>query len=264
MIQTAIEAAFEAGTVLMKYLGKTKHIEFKDDREVDLVTEADKAAEAKILEIIRRNHPKHAILTEEAGAFDSDSDYKWVIDPLDGTTNFAHGLRLFSVSIGLERDGEIIAGVVYNPATEELYHAEKGGGAFLNKQPIRVSSIGKVERSVLVTGFPYNVRENPDFCHERFVAFLQNVQAIRRFGSAALDAAFVACGRLEGFWEVALKPWDKAAGTLLIQEAGGMVSDFYGGEHELYKPQFLGSNGLVHSQMIEILAQAEALQITTK
>lgn len=263
MIHTAIEAAQEAGKILTTWLGKSINIEFKDERKVDLVTIADKQSEEKILEIIRRKYPKHEILAEESGKHSTDSDYKWIIDPLDGTTNFAHGLQLYSVSIALAYKEEIVAGVVYNPSTNEMYTAELGGGAFLNGKPIHVSSVDTVERGCLVTGFPYNVRENPDFCHERFIAFLQRVQALRRFGSAALDAAFLAAGRLDGFWEVALKPWDKAAGSLLITEAGGTISNFEGGPHDIYGPQFLASNGSIHAQMVEILHDATKLKIIT-
>ncbi len=263
MIHTAIEAAREAGVILRNHFGKLRHIEFKDSRNVDIVTEADKASEARIIELIRRKYPKHSILAEEGGTYGGESDYRWIIDPLDGTTNYSHGLWLYSISIALVRKNETIAGVVYCPSTNELFSAEKGGGAFLNGQPIRVSDVADIERSCIVTGFPYNVRENPDYCHERFVAFLQRVQALRRFGSAALDAAFLASGRLDGFWEVALKPWDKAAGELLITEAGGRVTNFDGGPHDLYGPQLLASNGLIHSQMVDILQSATSLRITT-
>jgi len=264
MIHTAIEAAREAGKILTNKIDFIQNIQFKDARKVDLVTEADTASEAKILEIIRRKYPKHQILAEESGSHESDSEWKWIIDPLDGTTNYAHGLRLYSISIALAKNDEIVAGVVYNPSTNEMYSAERGSGAFLNGQPIHVSTVDEIEQGCLVTGFPYNVRENPDFCHERFIAFLQRVQALRRFGSAALDAAFLAAGRLDGFWEVALKPWDKAAGQILITEAGGTVSNFDGGPHDLYGPQFLASNGLIHAQMLDILRSASQLRIISQ
>ena len=262
MIRVAIEAAREAGKILRNVLGKVKQIEIKQNQQFNLVTEADKAAEAKIIDIIRSHYPRHEILGEESGAHSTGSNVRWIIDPLDGTTNFTHGLPIFSVSIGVERDGEVIAGVVYDPMSDELFHAEKGAGAFLNQRPIRVSATADIEHAMLVTGFPYNIRENPDGCHERFITFLMKAQAIRRLGSAALDCAYVAAGRLDGFWEVALQPWDKAAGLLLITEAGGKVTNFRGGAHDLYALPFLGSNGLIHEQMVHILDQAQYLRIT--
>jgi len=262
MIVVARDAALEAGKILRHYLGKVRHIETKANQSGNLVTEADKGAEAKIIEIIRRRFPKHAILGEESGLHESSSAYKWIIDPLDGTTNFTHGLPIFSVSIAVECEGKVIAGVVYDPIREELFHAEAGVGAFLNNRPIHVSDVSDLSRAILVTGFPYNVRENPDYCHERFIAFLRQGQAVRRLGSAALDCAYVAAGRLDGFWEVALQPWDKAAGTLLITEAGGSVSAFDGSEHSIYDPPFLGSNGTIHSQMVEVLHHATSVRIS--
>ncbi len=261
MIETAIHAASEAGAILRSSLGSITHIEYKDDNPVNLVTEADKAAEACIIGIIRKRHPDHAILGEESGAHNTGSDHRWIIDPLDGTTNFAHGLPIFSVSIALEVAGTVICGVVYDPMRDELFHAELGGGAFLNGHPIHVSRQSDVRKALLVTGFPYNVGTNPDLCFERFIAFLRRVQAVRRLGSAALDAAYVATGRFDGFWEVALQPWDKAAGQLLITEAGGRISDFDGRPHDNYVPQFLGNNGLIHEQMLAILAEAHHLII---
>lgn len=260
MIQTALEAAHDAGKILLQHLGTVRHVEIKDNQAFNLVTEADKASEARIVEIIRRKYPKHGILAEEGGGSETDSPYKWLIDPLDGTTNFAHGLPLFSISIALEYEGHVIAGCVYDPVRGEMFHAEAGGGAFLNNRPIRVSEVSHLSKALLVTGFPYNVQENPDSCHERFISFLMHAQAVRRLGSAALDAAYVASGRMDGFWEVALQPWDKAAGQILIVEAGGRVTDFDGGMHDLYRPQFLGSNGQIHSQMIDVLRKSDRMK----
>ncbi len=259
LLQTAVEAAREAGKILMDHLGNVRTIEVKQGQQFNLVTEADKGAEKCIIDRIRRDFPDHAILAEESGALDADSGVKWVIDPLDGTTNFTHALPIFSVSIGIETRGEVTAGVVYNPASGELFHAEKGKGAFLNGKRIRVSSTADIERSLLVTGFPYDVRENPDFCMERFDAFVYEAHGIRRLGSAALDCAFVACGRFDGFWEVRLHPWDVAAGALMIREAGGRTTDFHGNAHSIYTPQFLGTNGLLHDRMTAILKSAENL-----
>lgn len=263
MIRVAIEAAREAGKLLRQHLGNVRRIETKMDQEFNLVTEVDRASEAKIVEIIRRHFPKHGILAEEGGASGKGAETVWIIDPLDGTTNFAHGLPIFSVSIAIEREGSVIAGVVYDPMRDELFHAEKGVGAFLNNRPIRVSASRELASSLLVTGFPYTVRENPQYCMERFLAFLYRARAVRRLGSAALDCAYVAAGRLDGFWEVALQPWDVAAGALLITEAGGRVSGFEGEAHSIYDLPFLGSNGMIHDQMIEVLRRAPSLRILT-
>ncbi len=256
MIDIAKEAAREAGKVLLQHLGNVRHIEIKDGQELNLVTEADKESEQRIIEIIAARYPDHSFLAEEGGTVQRASDYRWIIDPLDGTTNYAHGLPLFSVSIGLEYRGELVAGVVYNPVSSEMFTAETGGGAFLNGNRIVVSSTAELSRSLLVTGFPYNVKDNPDHMVERFQAFLMNARGIRRLGSAALDCAFVACGRFDGFWEVWLNPWDLAAGAVLVREAGGRTSDFEGNPHRLDVPQWVASNGLIHDQMLEILKHA--------
>ncbi len=261
MIRIAMEAAREGGAVLRRFLGRVRHIETKQNEQSNLVTEADKASEEVIVSIIRRHYPKHAILAEEGGASGDSLQTRWIIDPLDGTTNFTHAFPMFSVSIGVEQAGEIVAGVVYDPIRDEMFHAERGGGAFLNGKPIHVSTVDTLDRAMLVTGFPYNVRENPNYCHERFIAFLMHAQAVRRLGSAALDCAYVAAGRLDGFWEVALQPWDKAAGALLVTEAGGMISNFEGGPHDLFDPPFLGSNGRIHARMVDVLARARSLTI---
>lgn len=262
-LSIAKEAAVEAGKIILHHLGNLTNIEIKNNQQFNLVTEADKAAEQCIVDIIHRHFPDHKILAEERGAVDNDSDVKWIIDPLDGTTNYTHGLPIFSTSIGIEKAGEVIAGVVYNPAMNEMFYTEKGSGSFLNDHRIHVSSTTSLLRSLLVTGFPYNVHENPDFCLERFNTFVYEAHAIRRLGSAAIDCAYVACGRLDGFWEIWLHPWDVAAGALMIREAGGVTTDFYGNEHSIYKPQFLGSNGLIHQKMIEVLKKAEAVKTET-
>lgn len=260
-LDTAIEAARDAGAILRRFLGRIRTIEIKNNEPTNLVTEADKASEHRIIEVIRQRFPRHSILCEESGLHDQGSSHRWIIDPLDGTTNYTHALPLFSISIALEIDGVVDTGVVYDPTRDELFHATRGGGAFLNGRPIRVSSVTALQQAMLVTGFPYNVTENPDFCHERFLLFLQRAQAVRRLGSAALDAAYVAAGRLDGFWEVALQPWDKAAGVLLIEEAGGRVSAFDGSPHSLFSPPFLASNGGIHDDMVHILREAESVTI---
>jgi myo-inositol-1(or 4)-monophosphatase len=249
MVQVAVEAARVAGKFLKQNVGKIKTIEQKDGSERNLVTEIDKRSEEMIVEMIRKHFPSHEILAEERGSQGS-SKTKWIIDPLDGTTNFTHGLPVFCVSIGIEHDGEIIAGVIYDPNLDEIFTAEKGKGAYLNGRRMRVSQTQTLSKSLLVTGFPYNIAENPNHAVERFVNFLMKAQAVRRMGSAAIDLAYVACGRYDGFWEVALNPWDMAAGMLLVQEAGGTVTDFQGGKFSIYQKEILASNGLIQSEML--------------
>lgn len=256
MIQIAIEAALEAGKFLKYNVGKIRNIEKKHGEETNLVTEIDKQSEALIMKKIRQHFPSHAILGEESGSDNVSSDYKWIIDPLDGTTNYTHGLPVFCVTIGIEHQGEIIAGVTYDPNADELFTAEKGRGAYLNNKKIRVSSRNQLIDSLLVTGFPYNVKDNPDNVVQHFIHFLPVAQGVRRLGSAALDLAYVACGRLDGYWEVILNPWDKAAGILLVQEAGGKVTDFIGDEKNIiYTHNTLASNGNIHPLMLNVLHQ---------
>ncbi len=259
MLEVAIEAATAAGKYLKQNVGKIQSIERKMGQEKNLVTEIDKGSEEKIISYLRGHFPTHDILAEESGASKGrSSDYRWIIDPLDGTTNFTHGFPVFSVSIGLEYKGEIILGVIYDPNFDELFSAEKGSGAFLNGRKMRVSAVDTLIQSLLVTGFPYNIAENPNHAIERFIKFLVHAQAVRRMGSAAIDLAYVAAGRFEGFWEVALHPWDMAAGVLLVTEAGGKVSTFAGGDgFSVYQPEMLATNGHVHEAMAELLRRSE-------
>jgi myo-inositol-1(or 4)-monophosphatase len=254
MITVAIEAAQEAGHFLKSNVGKFRQLERKIGQETNLVTEIDKQSEALIVNKIRAHFPDHAILGEEGGSSAGTSEYKWIIDPLDGTTNFTHGLPLFCVTIGIEYRGEIIAGAIYDPNADELFTAEKGKGAFLNGTRIGVSKNETLINSLLVTGFPYTIKENPGNVIQHFTTFLPLAQGVRRLGSAALDLAYVACGRFDGYWEVYLNAWDKAAGILLVQEAGGMVTDFYNDPRDIiYQPNTLASNGIIHAQMLEVL-----------
>lgn len=254
MISVAIEAAKEAGAFLQASVGKFRQLERKIGQATNLVTEIDKQSEALIIKKIRSHFPDHAILGEEGGASAGSSEYKWIIDPLDGTTNFTHGLPLFCVTIGIEYKGEIIAGVIYDPNAEELFTAEKGKGAFLNGSRIAVSTSDSLINSLLVTGFPYNVNENPGKVIEHFTNFLPVAQGVRRLGSAAIDLAYVACGRFDGYWEVFLHPWDKAAGILLVQEAGGMVTNFSNNASDIiYQPNTLATNGIIHQHMLDVL-----------
>ncbi|HEY6950969.1 MAG TPA: inositol monophosphatase family protein [Bacteroidota bacterium] len=253
MLQLAIDAALEAGRFLKMNVGKIRQIEHKQGEERNLVTEIDKKAEQIIIDKIRQRYPQHDFLAEESGSHKTVSDYKWIIDPLDGTTNFTHGLRIFSTSIALEYKGEIILGVIYDPSADELFAAERGNGAYLNNKRIHVSATKRLMESLIVTGFPYDIRTNPFNAVEHFSNVLMESQAVRRLGSAALDLSYVACGRFDGFWEVTLNPWDMAAGVLFVEEAGGKFTNFKGFPSDIYTPNVLATNGLIHEQMVEVL-----------
>lgn len=250
MINDILEISQIAGEIVREGFGKNFQIEYKTN-EKNLVTEIDKKSEEAILEYISKKYPNHAILSEESGEHKNDSEYLWIIDPLDGTTNFAHGLPIFSVSIGLMKKNEIVAGVVYDVMQNIFYSAEKGSGAFANGNKITASNNDNLELSVLVTGFPYNVADNPDYAFERFTTLTKKARAVRRLGSAALDLCYVAKGVFDGFWEVSLFPWDICAGKLLVLEAGGSVTDFNGKEISVFAKQILASNKKVHQQMID-------------
>lgn len=256
MLSFAIQTARDAGRILVDRLGRALQVSNKGD--IDLVTEADLAAEKFIIDRIRSHYPRPAILAEESGASDDatiisgESEWKWIVDPLDGTTNYAHGYPCFCVSIGLERAGKIEIGVIYDPMRDEIFAAERGQGASLNSRRIRVSDVDDLNQAMLCTGFPYNVRERANFARD-FTNFTMQAQAVRRDGSAALDLAYVACGRFDGFWEDGLNAWDVAAGVLLIEEAGGRVTDYLGNRLDIYTPKVLASNGLVHEAMMSVL-----------
>jgi myo-inositol-1(or 4)-monophosphatase len=253
VLNFATQIAREAGNLLVQRLGVAK-ITSKGD--INLVTEADIAAENLIIEKIRSHYPQHGILAEESGEAilvgGKRSEWKWIIDPLDGTTNYAHGYPCFCVSIALEHNGELALGVVYDPMRDEMFAAERGHGATLNDRKIRVSTVDELNCAMLCTGFPYNVRERPDFARE-FAKFTMEAQAVRRDGSAALDLAYVACGRFDGFWEDGLNPWDIAAGALLIYEARGKITNFKDEPLDIYNEQVLASNGLIHDVMLRVL-----------
>jgi myo-inositol-1(or 4)-monophosphatase len=250
-LNVAISAAQAGANVLMAKFGKAIRVEHKG--EVDLVTEADQAAEAAIIAVIRQSFPEHDILAEEGDYGSRRSSYCWVIDPLDGTTNYAHGFPWFAVSVGLEVEGEVVVGVVLNPCNSELYIAEKGRGATLNGRSLSVSTIDKLDQSLLATGFPYDRKGAVANNYDNFVNFQQAAQACRRPGAASLDLACVAAGRFDGYWEMKLKPWDVAAGKLLVTEAGGSLSDFVGGPFDIYGCETVASNGLIQQAMIEVL-----------
>lgn len=251
-LPAARQAALEAGRFLLKGLSQTKKVTYKG--QVDLVTRFDRRSEEIIYDRLSRAFPGHSFLAEEEIRHDRDSDYCWLVDPLDGTTNYAHGLPVFCVSIALAFRNEIILGLVYDPNRKELYTATRGHGAFLNGKPIRVSRTRKLDRSLLATGFPYDVRTSQDNNLDHFANFAVRAQAIRRLGSAALDLCYVACGRFDGYWEKKLKPWDLAAGALLVEEAGGRVSDLAGKKFRLPGPHIVASNGYIHRPMLEILS----------
>ena len=248
-IHIAVGAAIQAGRIIMDGYGKALHVEAKQQH--DFVTEIDKRSEESIINYIKRAFPKHEILAEESGQGQNVSSYRWIIDPLDGTTNFIHGVPMFAVSIALEVDGELQIGVVYEPHRKELFRAEKGKGAFLNDRKISVSSTAERSRCLLATGFPFRDYALLDDYLRIFKAFMVQTSGIRRPGSAALDLCYLACGRFDGFWELNLKPWDIAAGTLIITEAGGQVTNFAGGTDFLYRGNVIGSNRVIHSWMLE-------------
>lgn len=255
MLNFAVQIARDAGLILTERMGR-KSLQVANKGVIDLVTEADLAAERFIIERIQSYYPRHAILAEESGttvSLERDSEFKWIVDPLDGTTNYAHGYPVFCVSIALERAGEVILGVIYDPVRDEMFAAERGEGATLNGRRIRVSEVEDLNRAMVCTGFPYDVRDRGDFARH-FAHFIMHAQAIRRDGSAALDLAYVACGRFDGFFEEGLRPWDVAAGVLLVAEAGGRITHFNGQPFDIYTPPILASNGLVHEAMRQVLA----------
>lgn len=252
MIRDIEQIAREAGEVVRNGFGKHLDIQFKTG-ESNLVTQIDKASELLIVNFVKKNYSSHGILAEEGSNVKGSSDYLWVIDPLDGTTNFAHGLPIFSVSIGVQKNNETIAGVIYDVMKDELYSAEKGSGAFLNGNKINVSKNSILTQSLLVTGFPYDINDNPEHAFERFTALTKASRGMRRLGSAAVDFCYVARGIFDGFWEIHLHPWDMAAGMLIVEEAGGKVTDFESNPTNIYTKKVLATNGLIHKDMIEII-----------
>lgn len=254
MITDLINIAKEAGSIIKEGFNKKLNIEFKSN-ESDLVTNIDKASEKLITDFVKKKYPSHGILAEEGGEIKNSSEYIWVIDPLDGTVNFAHGLPVFSVSIGLQKNNKTIAGVVYDVMQDILYSSEEGSGAYANSHKLNVSSNSNLSHSILVTGFPYNIAENPFNAIEKFDAFIKASRGMRRLGSAAIDFCYVAKGVFDGFWEVYLNPWDICAGKLIVEEAGGIVTDFEGKKIDIYSRQILASNGKIHDEMVEILSK---------
>lgn len=247
-LDIAIDIAREAGALLSDY--SRDRIGFELKGEFDLVTAADRASEKLIIERLRARCPGHSIVAEEGGGHESTSPYRWYVDPVDGTTNFAHGFPAYNVTLALEQSGELIAGVIFDPTRQELFAAERGAGASLNGEPIHVSNVARLEDSLVATGFPSQKRhQNVNIYFYYQLGMMTH--GVRRAGSAALDFAYVACGRLEAFWELGLKPWDMAAGILLVTEAGGRCSDMHGGPPSLYAPHVVADNSAIHQAILD-------------
>lgn len=252
LLETAITAGREAGALLLDYVKSGFRVEHKNP--INLVTDADRAAEECVIDRIRKHFPTHRFLAEERGRIEqSPSPYLWVIDPLDGTTNFAHGYPAYCVSIGLEYRDRCILGAVFDPSRDELFTAIEGRGTRLNGRPIHVSDTMALDNSLLVTGFAYDIRESPRNNLDHFVKFALKAQGMRRTGSAALDLCYVAAGRFDGFWEVQLNPWDMAAGSMIVQEAGGRLTNFCGNDLSIYGQELVASNGHIHQAMLQVL-----------
>ena len=253
MLKSTLVSAARAGAEqILHYFNGSFKISNKTGIN-NLVTEADHASEKAILAVIKSAYPDHQVLAEESGELLMDSTYKWIIDPIDGTVNFAHGIPLNCVSIGLEYEGEMILGAVYNPHMNEFFLAEKGKGATLNDKPIRVSDQTEAMHSCLVTGFPYTYLDTPNGPLDVFERFIRKGVPVRRLGSAAIDLCWVAAGRFDGFYEHKLEPWDSAAGYLIVEEAGGKVTDHEGNKFSVYQHKVLATNGKIHEQMVEII-----------
>ena len=254
LTEIAIEAAQLGGSVLIDYAQKGFEIHKKS--QINLVTEADLASEKAIVDKIRQMFPSHQILAEEKGLHTkSENPYKWIIDPLDGTTNFAHGFPMYNVSIGIEYDGTVLVGVVLDPTRNELFVARKGNGATINNNSIHVSTTPKLVDALLVTGFAYDIHTVADNNLKEFCEFSLRARGMRRTGTAAIDLCYIACGRFDGFWELKLNPWDTAAGKLIVEEAGGNVTNYNGDPYSIYGQDLIASNGLIHDEMVGVLQE---------
>ena len=247
----AVDLARKSGLLLKEKFNQTHEVHYKGD--INIVTEADKMSEDLIMDSISHQFPDHGILSEESPAVTGAGKIRWIIDPLDGTTNYAHSYPVFCVSIALEIEDKIVLGVIYDPMRDDMFVATRGKGVFLNEKKIAVSSVKNLSRSLLATGFPYDIRESKENNLDYFNAMAIKVQAIRRAGAAALDLAYLAAGRFDGFWELKLKPWDTAAASLMVEEAGGVISEINGDKWHLQSPGILASNGFIHEQMKKVL-----------
>jgi myo-inositol-1(or 4)-monophosphatase len=253
-LHRATALALEAGTLLREELWRARRVEYKG--EIDLVTDADRMAEKILIDGIRECYPDHAVLAEESGVHEVEgATHRWIVDPLDGTTNYAHRYPFFCVALALEIDGVLTMAVVYDPMLDETFTAVAGDGATLNGRRISVTREGDLGRSFLSTGFPYDMRETDQDNLDNFLKFMKTSQAVRRDGSAVLDQCYVACGRFDGFWEMKLSPWDIASGALVVKEAGGKVTSFSGGPLDIYTGEVVASNGIIHDQMLGVLAK---------
>jgi myo-inositol-1(or 4)-monophosphatase len=253
LLSVAWDAANKAGMLIRESWSQPKEVGYKG--AIDLVTSVDRESERRIVEVLQQNFPDHSVLAEEETDLVGAAPQRWIIDPLDGTTNWAHGYPQLSVSIALEVEREIVLGLVYDPLRRECFRAVKRQGATLNGSAIRTSDIQELDKALLATGFPYDRREKADFYLSFFKAFMTRSQGIRRAGSAALDLCYLACGRIDGFWELKLRPWDTAAAALIVEEAGGRVSDFSGNPFSIWGAETLASNGTIHDEMVSVMKQ---------
>ncbi len=259
-VAVAAEAAVRAGAIQRERYGEGVKVDYKG--EIDLVTEVDHACEAAILEVIRSRYPDHDIITEETDLALTGSPFVWIIDPLDGTTNFAHSYPMFCASVALARDGEVVAGAVFDALRDELFTVERGGGAHLNGRRLGVTTADELIRSLLITGFPYDLHEKLAERLRPFIRVAGRARAVRRGGSAALDLSYVAAGRADGFWEAILKPWDMGAGRLMIEEAGGRVTRFDGTPLGLGPDEIIATNGFIHDELMSVLAESSGAEAT--
>lgn len=255
MKTTAIKAAKLAGKLLVDNLGKITRRDIERKNKFDFVTEIDLESERLIISTIKQRFPEHAIFSEESAKESVRDQYRWIIDPLDGTTNYIHAYPAFAISIALEYQQEIILGVIYDPLRDELFYGKKGGGAFVNGKAIRVSHISELKDSLLATGFPFRSKEYLNIYLTAFASLFRRVSGIRRAGSAALDFAHLACGRCDGFWEIGLSPWDIAAGSVLIEEAGGLITDFGGGHQHIWTGNVVAGNKFIHDEVLKVVKE---------
>jgi myo-inositol-1(or 4)-monophosphatase len=255
VLEFAVELALESGRIQKKRFAEAHSIQHKG--EINIVTDVDMECQERILNLISMRYPDDDVISEEKDNLFEGEKNRWIIDPIDGTTNYAHGYPFFCTSIAYEVEGDVACGVVYNPIFDELFFARKGKGTYLNGQRLTVSATSHMKQSLLVTGFPYDLNSSNHNNIDHFVAFLYEAQAVRRDGSAALNLAYVAAGRFDGFWELKLNPWDTAAGLLIVQEAGGKVTDFDGEPFDIYKGQLVASNGQIHADMLRVLERSK-------
>lgn len=251
LLNTAVDAALAAGKILTANFRKVESRQIEEKTKGDFLSFVDRESENTIVNIINDTYPEHSILAEESGLYGGRSGFEWIIDPLDGTRNYLNGIPVFSVSIALKQDGELVIGVIYEPVRKELFTARAGSGSFLNGQPIQVSDIKQMNKGLLATGFPFKNRTFTASYMNCFEAVFERCNGIRRMGSAALDLAYVAAGRLDGFWELGLQPWDMAAGALLVKEAGGRVRDFWGTDQFIEKKCIVAGNSIISNRLLE-------------